>query len=93
MSIVILIPLVVLSGELRDIFTTVWFWDEFGFWLQMVSCQEPTYIFFPRIFTFFFFMCLDNYLYNRVLYQCIYATFTHVHFTINSNCCKYYKGS
>ncbi|GAA5815541.1 hypothetical protein MFLAVUS_009053 [Mucor flavus] len=36
MSIVILTPLVVLSGELRDIFTTVWFWDEFGFWLQMI---------------------------------------------------------
>lgn len=36
MSIAIMIPLVVLSGELNDIFSTVWFWDEFGFWLQMV---------------------------------------------------------
>lgn len=35
MSIAIMIPLVLLSGELNEIFSTVWFWDEFGFWLQM----------------------------------------------------------
>lgn len=36
MSIAIMVPLVMLSGELHDIFSTVWFWDEFGFWLQML---------------------------------------------------------
>ncbi|KAI9359728.1 hypothetical protein BD770DRAFT_385390 [Pilaira anomala] len=36
MSIAILIPLVILSGELKEIFKNVWFLDEFGFWLQMV---------------------------------------------------------
>lgn len=36
MSIAIMVPLVMLSGELNDIFSTVWFWDEFGFWLQML---------------------------------------------------------
>ncbi|KAK4517527.1 uncharacterized protein ATC70_000866 [Mucor velutinosus] len=36
MSIAIMVPLVILSGELDDIFSTVWFWDEFGFWLQML---------------------------------------------------------
>ncbi|CEI93406.1 hypothetical protein RMCBS344292_07640 [Rhizopus microsporus] len=36
MSIVTLIPLVLLSGELKEVLTNVWFLDEFGFWLQMV---------------------------------------------------------
>ncbi|KAI8389414.1 hypothetical protein BD560DRAFT_381559 [Blakeslea trispora] len=36
LSVVLLIPFVLLSGELTEIFTTVWFWDEFGFWLQML---------------------------------------------------------
>ncbi|KAI8083317.1 uncharacterized protein B0P05DRAFT_508026 [Gilbertella persicaria] len=36
MSIGVLTLLVILSGELSDIFSNVWFWDEFGFWLQMV---------------------------------------------------------
>lgn len=36
MSTAILIPLVILSGELKEIFKNVWFLDEFGFWLQMV---------------------------------------------------------
>ncbi|CEP17227.1 hypothetical protein [Parasitella parasitica] len=35
MSVAIMVPLVLLSGELNEIFSTVWFWDEFGFWLQM----------------------------------------------------------
>lgn len=37
MSIATLIPLVLLSGELKEVLTNVWFLDEFGFWLQMVS--------------------------------------------------------
>ncbi|OBZ82766.1 GDP-fucose transporter 1 [Choanephora cucurbitarum] len=36
LSIVLLTPFVILSGELAEIFSTVWFWDEFGFWLQML---------------------------------------------------------
>jgi hypothetical protein len=36
MSMAILVPLVLLSGELNDIFSTVYFWDEFGFWSQLV---------------------------------------------------------
>lgn len=36
MAIVVLTPFVLLSGELKEIFSTVWFWDEFGFWLQMI---------------------------------------------------------
>lgn len=36
MAIVVLAPFVLLSGELNEIFSTVWFWDEFGFWLQMI---------------------------------------------------------
>ncbi|KAI8642821.1 hypothetical protein BD408DRAFT_415987 [Parasitella parasitica] len=35
MATAIMVPLVLLSGELNEIFSTVWFWDEFGFWLQM----------------------------------------------------------
>ncbi|CAO0796224.1 unnamed protein product [Mucor circinelloides] len=36
MATTIMVPLVMLSGELNEIFSTVWFWDEFGFWLQML---------------------------------------------------------
>ncbi|KAL9546545.1 hypothetical protein PS6_007617 [Mucor atramentarius] len=36
MATAIMVPLVMLSGELNEIFSTVWFWDEFGFWLQML---------------------------------------------------------
>lgn len=36
MSMVVLAPFVLLSGELKDIFSTVWFWDEVGFWVQMI---------------------------------------------------------
>ncbi|KAI9484181.1 MAG: hypothetical protein EXX96DRAFT_561192 [Benjaminiella poitrasii] len=36
MSIAVMAPIVLLSGELNEIFSTVWFWDEFGFWLQMI---------------------------------------------------------
>lgn len=36
MAATIMVPLVMLSGELNEIFSTVWFWDEFGFWLQML---------------------------------------------------------
>ncbi|KAI7892259.1 uncharacterized protein EV154DRAFT_418954 [Mucor mucedo] len=36
MSIAIFAPLVLLSGELNDILSNVWFLDEFGFWVQMV---------------------------------------------------------
>jgi GDP-fucose transporter C1 len=36
MSAIILIPFSFLSGEISEIFSTVWFWDEVGFWIQMV---------------------------------------------------------
>lgn len=35
MSIAIMVPLVILSGEFKTILKTVWFLDEFGFWLQL----------------------------------------------------------
>jgi hypothetical protein len=37
MAIAVLTPLVLLSGELGTIYSNVYFWDEFGFWLQMVN--------------------------------------------------------
>ncbi|KAI8988336.1 triose-phosphate transporter family-domain-containing protein [Mycotypha africana] len=36
MSTVIMIPLIFLSGELDKVFTSIWFWDETGFWVQMI---------------------------------------------------------
>ncbi|KAI7903481.1 uncharacterized protein BX663DRAFT_433185 [Cokeromyces recurvatus] len=36
MSIAFMIPIVLLSGELKEILSTVWFWDEIGFWIQMI---------------------------------------------------------
>jgi hypothetical protein len=35
MSIAIMVPLVILSGEFKTVLKTVWFLDEFGFWLQL----------------------------------------------------------
>ncbi|KAI8883153.1 hypothetical protein K501DRAFT_92621, partial [Backusella circina FSU 941] len=35
-SAIVLVPFSFLSGEISDIFSTVWFWDEVGFWIQMI---------------------------------------------------------
>lgn len=36
MAIAVLSPLVLLSGELGAIYSNVYYWDEFGFWLQLM---------------------------------------------------------
>ncbi|KAI8993504.1 hypothetical protein BDB01DRAFT_847378 [Pilobolus umbonatus] len=33
---IVLIPFILLSGELDEILNSVWFWDETGFWIQMI---------------------------------------------------------